>query len=207
MEAKGLEAHWERVYQTKREDAVSWYEETPRLSLDLLRAAGASANSGVIDIGGGASKFADTLLAEGFHDITVLDISAAALETTRARLGANRDKIRWIVADVTAWQPDRQYDFWHDRAAFHFLVEPAAQEAYARVLRAALKPGGAAIIATFAPDGPEMCSGLPVCRHDAGSIRRVLGDGFTIADERRHTHLTPWGTPQRFQFSTFRRLP
>lgn len=206
MDSDLTRAHWERVYRSRRADEVSWYEEEPRLSLELLHEAGAATNSAIIDIGGGASRLAESLLREGFEDITVLDISAPALDAAKAHLGADHARVDWIAADVTRWQPPRTYDFWHDRAAFHFLTEAEDAQAYARVLRQALKPGGAAIIGTFAPDGPERCSGLPVCRHDANSIAAILGEGVALVSERRHTHATPWSASQNFQFSTFRRL-
>lgn len=197
--------HWDNVYATKRADEVSWFEEAPSLSLALIEAAH-SGHGAVIDIGGGASRLVDALLDEGYAAVTVLDLAAKALEVAKARLGSRANQVNWIVADVTAWQPDRHYDVWHDRAAFHFLNDPADQRAYATTLRAALRPGGIAIIGTFAPDGPERCSGLPVTRHDSGSISAVLGSDFVLIDERRHGHRTPGGIVQKFQFSTFRRI-
>ena len=199
------ESHWNAVYTGKAEAAVTWFQETPAPSLDLLALAGATAASAIIDIGGGASRLVDHLLARGFTAVTVLDLSAAALAAARARLGAAAAAARWITADVTAWQPDAGYDIWHDRAAFHFLTDPADQAAYLDRLRRALRPHGHAIFGTFAPDGPERCSGLQVQRHDARSLATLLGPGFTLRDHRRHDHITPAGGVQRFQFSTFRR--
>jgi len=144
-------------------------------------------------------------LAQGFASLTVLDLSEAALAKARARLGSDAAKVRWIAADVTNWQPDASYDIWHDRAAFHFLTEVDAQRAYVERLKLALKPGGHAIIATFALDGPEKCSGLPVARHSAETIAALLGPEFSLVDTRRHEHETPWGAMQKFQFSTFAR--
>jgi len=197
--------HWEKVYATKGESEVSWFQETPALSLELIRLVGAIQNSGIVDIGGGASRLADGLVSQGFEDVTVLDLSAAALASARARMGDKANRVTWIAADVTTWEPSRTYDVWHDRAAFHFLTDPKDQAAYMTRLRRALRPGGHAIIGTFALDGPERCSGLVVSRHDAGSLAATLGGGFELIDSRRHEHITPWGTPQRFQFSTFRR--
>ncbi len=148
---------------------------------------------------------ADALVAEGYHSVSVLDVSEKALATSRGRLGPRAKDITWIVADVTAWQPDKNYDLWHDRAAFHFLTEPADRTAYAECVRKAVRPGGHVIIGTFAPDGPERCSGLPVVRHDAASIGEVLGPSFKLIESRRHDHKTPGGTIQRFQFSRFKR--
>ena len=199
------QSHWENVYSTKQENEVSWFEDTPELSVNLLKEAGLLPTMSVIDIGGGASRLVDRLLAGGQDHVSVLDLSAAALATARARIG-DAAKVTWIVSDVTQWVPDRAYDLWHDRAAFHFLTAPADQQAYVSVLYAALKPGGHAIIGTFAPDGPEKCSGLPVARHDAASLATVLGPRFRLLATRRHEHATPWGSVQNFQFSTFERL-
>ena len=198
-------AHWENVYTTKAEGEVSWYEASPELSLALLSEAGLKQAMSIIDIGGGASRLVDALVASGQAHVSVLDLSAAALETAKSRL-ADAGRVDWIVADVTTWTPDRRYDVWHDRAAFHFLTAKEDQEAYVGVLAQALKDGGKAVIGTFAPDGPEKCSGLPVVRYDAQSLQAVLGGGFKLAATRRHQHPTPWGSVQNFQFSTFEKV-
>jgi SAM-dependent methyltransferase len=197
------QAHWQNVYQTKGERDVSWFEESPAISLELIRATGVGLDASIVDVGGGASRLVDTLVGEGFHSITVLDLSEKALTTSRQRLGAYADQISWIVADVTAWQPTQTFDLWHDRAAFHFLTEPRDRAAYAANVRHAVRPGGHVIIGTFALDGPERCSGLPVARHDAASIGQVLGQSFKLVETRRHDHETPSGVIQRFQFSRF----
>lgn len=197
------QAHWQNVYSQKGEQEVSWFQETPNPSLDLIMRSGATPASAIIDVGGGASRLVDALLARGFHHLTVLDLSDTALAKSRARIGRAATAVKWIAADVTTWQPDATYDIWHDRAAFHFLTAPEAQRAYVERLMLALKPGGHAIIATFAPDGPEKCSGLPVARHSAETIGALLGPGFDLVDTRRHQHLTPWQSVQNFQFSTF----
>jgi SAM-dependent methyltransferase len=199
------QSHWENVYTTKGEGEVSWYEDTPALSLELLREAGLTSSMSVIDIGGGASRLVDALVSEGQAQMTVLDLSSAALETAKSRL-ANPERVQWFVSDVTAWAPDRQYDLWHDRAAFHFLTAAEDQQAYVRVLRKALKHGGRAVIGTFAPDGPEKCSGLPVARYDPEALQAVLGQQFRLISTRRHEHATPWGAVQKFQFSIFEKL-
>ena len=147
----------------------------------------------------------DHLLAQNFERLTVLDLSAAALDAAKARLGEKAATVRWEVADITKWNPPQRYDLWHDRAAFHFLIEEADRSAYVERVRKAVNPGGHVIIGTFALDGPERCSGLPIVRYDAASLSALLGPEFSLIDARRHDHLTPWGAVQRFQFSTFRR--
>lgn len=196
--------HWNDVYARKGERETSWFEESPGLSLSLIEAAGVGREAAVIDIGGGMSHLVDALAARGQAAVTVLDISENALAKAAARL-PDPGRVTWIAADVTMWEPDRRYDLWHDRAAFHFLTEEADRRAYVRVLEKALKPGGATIIGTFAMDGPEKCSSLPVARYDADALLAVLGPGFTLEASHPHAHTTPWGAVQRFQFSTFRR--
>ena len=163
--------------------------------------------SAVIDVGGGASRLVDALIEKGFRTVTVLDLSEAALAAAKARIGRRAERqVQWIVADVTVWEPRAAaYDVWHDRAAFHFLTEERDRTAYVARLTKAMKPGGHAIIGTFAPDGPDRCSGLPVARYDAQGLGRVLGDGFELVETLRHEHRTPAGSQQRFQFSLFRR--
>jgi SAM-dependent methyltransferase len=199
-------AHWDNVYRTKREDEVSWFQASPALSLDLIHAAGVERSAPIIDVGGGASRLVDALIEEGFADLTVLDVTEAAAEKTKARLGVRATRVTWIVADVTTWEPTRTYDVWHDRAAFHFLTAPEDSAAYAQRVLRAVRPGGHVIIGTFALDGPERCSGLPVVRHDAESIGTVLGPSFKLIETRRHDHQTPMGGSQKFQFSRFQRV-
>jgi trans-aconitate methyltransferase len=199
-------AHWQAVYTTKAEDEVSWFEQHPATSLRLIKDAQPSADSVIIDIGGGASRLVDALAGEGFRSLAVLDVSAAALEAAKTRLGPTSADIEWINADVTRWQPARIYDIWHDRAAFHFLTEKADRDAYVERLTSAIAPGGQVIIGTFALDGPERCSGLSVQRHDAASLAEVLGAAFELADNLAEVHRTPWGAMQHFQFSRFKRL-
>jgi len=207
MHNAARQAHWENVYETKGENEVSWFQENPTISLDLIDATGVTKAASIIDIGGGASRLVDVLLDRGVAALTVLDLSEKALATAKARLGSKAAKVQWIVADVTKWEGAESYDVWHDRAAFHFLTEPGDRSAYAeRVLRA-VRPGGHVIIGTFAPDGPERCSGLPVMRHDAASLGETLGRSFELLESRQHDHQTPMGGIQRFQFSRFRRAP
>ena len=200
-------AHWQTVYQTKGEHDVSWFEESPAISLKLIRATGVSTTASIIDIGGGTSRLVDALLDEGYSAVTVLDLSEKALETSKTRLGLqSAAKAKWVAVDVTAWEPSQAYDVWHDRATFHFLTDPSERAAYVeRVLRA-VRFGGHVIIGTFALDGPERCSGLPVVRYDAAAISEILGPSFDLLQSRIHAHQTPTGVIQRFQFSRFRRL-
>jgi SAM-dependent methyltransferase len=197
--------HWERVYTTKGETEVSWFQESPAISLELIHAANPHPDAAFIDIGGGASRLADALLREGYRSIAVLDLSAHALDAAKTRIGPAAAGVDWIVADITTWQPSRSYDVWHDRAAFHFLTEARDRAAYLERLRSAVRPGGHVIIGTFALDGPEKCSGLPVQRYDGASLAAELGADFELLDTRNDVHHTPWGSTQAFQFSRFRR--
>lgn len=201
-----VRSHWENVYRTKGQRGVSWFEESPEISLDLIHATGSKTDASIIDIGGGASRLADALLDEGFEAITVLDLSDEALAISKARLGARSAKVRWIAADVTIWEPSQTYDVWHDRAAFHFLTGEKDRDAYAKRILRALRPGGHVIIGTFALNGPERCSELPVVRHNAASLGQMLGPSFELVETRYHDHQTPMGVTQRFQFSHFQRL-
>jgi 2-polyprenyl-3-methyl-5-hydroxy-6-metoxy-1,4-benzoquinol methylase len=202
----GRQAHWQSVYTTKDEKTVSWFQERPDISVELIHATGVDAKASIIDIGGGASRLIDALLDEGFKTITVLDLSEQALATSKARLGAKGAQVQWVVADVTTWEPSQTYDVWHDRAALHFLTDPKDRAAYAERVAKAVRVGGHVIVGTFAPDGPERCSGLPVIRHDAASLRELLGPSFELAESKRHDHQTPAGAIQKFQFSRFRRI-
>lgn len=200
-------AHWEDVYQRKGDLDVSWFQERPADSLLLIRESGVALTAPVIDVGGGASRLVDGLLAGGFSDITVLDIAGNALERARDRIGAPGAKVQWLAADVTTWTPPRRYGLWHDRAVFHFLTEAADRAAYRRNLEAGLMAGGIAVVASFALDGPERCSGLPVMRYSPDSLAAELGAQFQLSDSRSVEHITPAGRSQRFQYSVFRFQP
>jgi hypothetical protein len=195
--------HWENVYEGSSPDAVSWYEPEPVVSLELVDVLGVAPESAVIDIGGGASFLVDRLLARGFADLTVLDISDAGLRSSCQRVD-NDPRVTWITADLLSWEPTRHYDLWHDRATFHFL-SGAEVDAYRTVLRRAVAPGGSVIMATFAPDGPEQCSGLPVTRYGADELGAVLGSGFKVVEHRGEVHTTPFGTVQPFTWIAARR--
>jgi 2-polyprenyl-3-methyl-5-hydroxy-6-metoxy-1,4-benzoquinol methylase len=200
------QAHWQNVYKEKGENQVSWFQERPTISLELIEAAGAKPGSAIIDIGGGASRLVDVLIEKGYRDLTVLDLSESAVAIAKMRLGQSAVIVKWIVEDVTQWQPASRYDLWHDRAAFHFLTEASDKAAYIERLTKALRPGGHAIIGTFALDGPERCSGLPVVRYDAAQLSAMLARSFTLVDMRRHEHKTPRSAIQQFQFGVFRRV-
>ena len=205
MTDQDRQAHWQGVYTTKAENEVSWFQDSPDISFELIRSAGLAQGSAIIDVGGGASRLVDKLLEHEF-DLTVLDLSEAALTVARSRLGQKADTVRWIATDVTTWTSSYVFDLWHDRAAFQFLTEEEDRAAYISRLTQALRPGGYAVIGTFALDGPARCSGLPVMRYDARSLRAVLGDRFDLAETRSDIHQTPWGSKQRFQFSRFVRI-
>jgi SAM-dependent methyltransferase len=205
MEDASRGGHWDGVYRRKAETQVSWFEPTPQVSLSLLESVGAGPGHSVIDVGGGASRLVDELVRRGYRDVAVLDIARSALQAARERLGEGAAAVDWINADVREWTPRRAYDVWHDRAAFHFLLSESDRRAYHDRLLAALRSGGHVIIGTFAADGPERCSGLPVVRHDAEALSAFLGPSFRPVTSLKHAHTTPSGATQRFQFAAFTR--
>jgi SAM-dependent methyltransferase len=206
MTESDRQAHWQSVYSSKDETELSWFEQSPAISLDLIRRSGAHSGTSIIDIGGGASRLVDALLDGGYRTISVLDLSEKALSVARARLGPRASQVRWIEADVTRWEPEQRSDLWHDRAAFHFLTDPNDRAAYVERLMRGTSPGAQVILGTFAFDGPERCSGLPVVRHDANSLKQALGESFELEETRPYEHRTPWGSFQRFQFSRFSKV-
>jgi SAM-dependent methyltransferase len=207
MERKhmGQSEHWNTVFAMKGARDVSWFEALPAVSLQLIEAAGLGPGTCVLDVGGGDSHLVDELSARGVECLAVLDVSSAALERARRRLGAAAQTTTWIEADVTGNWTSKPMDIWHDRAMFHFLTSPDDRAAYRTHLLDTLKPGGAAIIATFAPDGPEMCSGLPVVPYSPESLSAELGPELELVESVFHTHATPAGGRQSFQYSRFRR--
>ncbi len=184
------------MYGSAGGTGVSWYQPEPALSLAMIAALGIRNDASVVDVGGGASLLVDELLARRFTDISVVDVSQAALELARQRVGPVA-RVHWLNEDVLTWRPTRRYRLWHDRALFHFFVDASDQDRYLQTLREAVEPGGAVIIATFAPDGPERCSGLPVARHGDAEIEQLL-TGFTVVESQREEHLTPRGIRQPF---------
>lgn len=196
MEAK---THWESVYTSNAATEVSWFQEHSRISLELIRRAEVSKDSPIVDVGGGASRLVDDLLAGGFTDLTVLDLSSTALDVAKQRLGPQAALVRWIEADVTtAVLPFQHFALWHDRAVFHFLTGEAGRRRYVEQVHHAVQPGGHVIVATFAPDGPLRCSGLPVMRYSPDALHNEFGSAFELVEHTEETHQTPFGTQQRF---------
>ncbi|HKY54140.1 MAG TPA: class I SAM-dependent methyltransferase [Anaerolineales bacterium] len=194
-----LKTHWEHIYQTKSPTQVSWYQEHSLLSLQLIIQTRIAKTGKIIDVGGGPSALVGDLLNNDYQSITVLDISAASLEAARERLGTRANEVTWLEADILQTTlPHYEYDLWHDRAVFHFLTELEDRRRYVNAVKEALKPGGHVIVATFASDGPERCSGLPVVRYEPESLHNEFGDGFTLLDSTHETHQTPFGTEQKF---------
>jgi ubiquinone/menaquinone biosynthesis C-methylase UbiE len=199
--------HWGDVYTTKSTVAVSWFQPHADLSMNLIRATGVGKDAGIIDVGGGASTLVDDLLANGYSDLTVLDLSAHALEAARQRLGKQEARVRWIEADITEVDlPSKRYDIWHDRAVFHFLTTPEQREAYVQTVFRAVKPGGHVIVATFAEDGPLECSGLPVMRYRPDELHDQFGAAFTLLNHTKEAHHTPAGKVQQFVYCYCRRV-
>lgn len=197
--------HWNAVYSDKTEDELSWHHDEPSVALDLMKQVGFSKGSAVIDIGAGTSRLMDRLIDLGLGNLSALDLSESAIATTRARLGERETRVNWIVDDITKWEPTQTYDIWHDRAVFHFLVNTTDRLAYIQRLSQSVVAGGHAIIATFAPDGPEKCSGLTVTRYSPVSLTETLGADFSLVAHQFYLHHTPWGSPQSFQYSLLRR--
>lgn len=196
-----IQTHWDNVYQTRAADQVSWYRPHLEVSLGLIERAAPDRSSATIDVGGGEATLVDDLVARGYSDVTVLDISRAAIEVTRGRLGASAASVHWITGDIAAVELDAaRYDVWHDRAVFHFLTNADDRAAYVRQVARAVKPGGHVIVATFGPDGPETCSGLNVVRYDAESLHGEFGPRFRLLDSVSEVHETPWGAPQQFTY-------
>ena len=193
--------HWEHVYSSKDPTEVSWYQGAPQLSLQMITATGVETGGAIIDIGGGASTLVDNLLDSGYSDVTVLDIASAALERSRARLGDAAKNATWIEQDILHFEPNRFFKLWHDRAVFHFLTEKSQQRHYADLLQKAVEPGGHVILATFGPDGPERCSGLPVQRYSTEELSGLLEPAFELQAQDLEEHKTPGGSVQQFLYT------
>ena len=198
-------SHWEQVYETRMPEKVGWYKPRLDTSLEWIQTLELDPGEPLIDIGGGASTLVDDLVDEGYESITVLDISENALAASKRRLGRQAELVMWLPADITGYPlPADRFGLWHDRAVLHFLIDPGDRDAYLENLRRALRPGGHAIIATFAPEAPPKCSGLPVQRYDAEALRALLGDGFALLREQQEMHVTPGGVEQLYQYCLFR---
>ena len=194
-----LKTHWEHIYQAKAPTQVSWYQEHSLQSLQFIVHTGMPKTGSIIDVGGGSSRLVDDLLTNGYQQISILDISAAALEVAQQRLGARANDVTWLEADLLQIRlPHHGYDLWHDRAVFHFLTQPEDRRRYVNVVKDAVKPGGHVIVATFASDGPERCSGLQVSRYEPESLHQEFGDSFILLDSTKEVHHTPFGTEQKF---------
>lgn len=199
--------HWNRVYEIKGQQELSWYQRRPDVSLALIGASGLGRDEGLIDVGGGTSTLADCMLDAGYTRVAVLDLSAVALNQSRTRLGARAAAVEWFEADVTSFAPPHRFGLWHDRAVFHFLTVADDRRSYVATLRRALQPGSSVIVATFAPDGPPKCSGLDVMRYDEQAIVAELGAEFQLQEARREIHRTPWRSEQRFNYFRFHWRP
>jgi SAM-dependent methyltransferase len=198
--------HWSSVFTEKAEGDVSWFQQHPNTSLGFIRKAASGLDAKIVDVGGGASRLVDALLDAGYQGLAVVDIAGSALERSRQRLGARAEQVSWITSAIGSWIPGEAFDVWHDRAVFHFMTLPEERATYLATMRRGLKLGGHAIIATFALDGPERCSGLPVRRYEPEALAAELGRGFSLLESLREEHLTPGGKTQSFQYSLFRRL-
>lgn len=198
------EAHWDATYGDRGIEGVSWFQAAPTVSVELIHALDVPADAVVVDVGGGASTLADALLAEGFSDLCVVDVSAVALGALRRRLGPDT-RVALIHSDLLTWEPERSFDLWHDRAVFHFAVGGDARRSYLDRLRQALRVGGHVIIGAFAADGPHHCSGLPVARYTPEALSAALGTDFDVVAHTREEHITPTGAIQPFTWLAARR--
>ena len=205
MSADDAKTHWEKVYAAKAPDQVSWYCPHLEMSLSLIERAAGGVSASIIDVGGGESTLVDDLLARGYQNITVLDISQAAIDVTKKRLKESADRVHWITADVTAVElAPGAYDVWHDRAVFHFLTSMKKRVAYVNAVARAVKHGGHVIVSTFGPEGPTKCSGLEVMRYDAESLHHEFGPRFRLIESSKELHHTPFGTTQQFLYCYWR---
>lgn len=198
--------HWQNVYEQKEATEVSWFQENPAISLELIANCHLDSSDPIIDVGGGASVLVDRLIGQGYSNLAVLDISGAALAKSAQRLGESARTVIWIESDVTAFSPDTQVALWHDRAVFHFLTDAADRRGYVQALKKALRVGGHLILASFAIGGPEKCSGLPIVQYDAPKLIAELGEGFKLLEERTEEHITPAQGVQKFAYFHFERI-
>jgi SAM-dependent methyltransferase len=194
-------AHWEKVFQTKPHEQVSWFRPHLELSLELIQRFCPKRQASIIDVGAGESTLVDDLLALDYEKLTILDVSSTAIDLTRARLGARSNRVQWMVGDITEVAfPSPSFDLWHDRAVFHFLIDPRRRRKDVRAVLDAVRPGGHVIVSTFGPNGPARCSGLDVMRYDAESLHDEFGRRFRITESTQEMHRTPWGAEQQFTY-------
>ena len=199
--------HWEKVYTTKAPDNVSWFQPHAETSMRLIHNAGLGREAAIIDVGGGASTLVDDLLDGGYRALTVLDLSGAALDESRRRLGVKGESVRWMEADITQAEFENDsFDIWHDRAVFHFLTTDEDRKAYVKQVLRALKPGGRVIMATSGSNGPTQCSGLPVMRYAPEELHSKFGEAFTLLAHEEQLHHTPFGTDQQFIYCMCRKM-
>ena len=202
---KYLEDHWQNVYNKKNENEVSWYQKSPKLSLDFVKSLNLSQDAEIIDIGAGESRLVDNLLELGFVNLSVLDISSKSIEKTKKRLGLKSKLVNWIVSDINNFNPIKKYDLWHDRAAFHFLKDLVEIDNYVKLVKSSLHNQANLIIATFSENGPLKCSGLEVSRYSENSISDLFNNDFELIKSQKSIHKTPFSTSQEFLFSKFKK--
>ena len=198
--------HWESIYQAKKSDELSWHQEKPDTSLNLIAEAGLGRDAGIIDVGAGDSRLVDNLLDKGFRNITVLDVSPTALERAKKRLGSRAVSVKWVVSDVREFETGDRYDLWHDRAVLHFLTSEEDVNRYVEVVRRVLRPGGYLIVSAFSLRGPTRCSGLDVRQYSEASLKKLFSD-FERIKSFEDEHVTPWGASQMFLCGVFRKKP
>lgn len=205
MEHLDKKQHWNNIYENRQPDEVSWYQIKPTISLEFLQRAKLPKTASIIDVGGGESFFVDYLLDAGYKNITVLDISDAAIRHARQRVGDKTRMVKWIVSDIVDFEPEEKYDFWHDRGTFHFLTNEEDIQKYIALIRASVKPKGNVVIGTFSDSGPQRCSGLEIHQYSENLMERQVAPYFTKVASRREDHITPYGTVQNFLFCCFRK--
>lgn len=197
--------HWDNVYSEKQPTEVSWYEPMPEVSLSLIDDCKLEKDAAIIDIGGGDSFLAEFLVSKDYTDVTVVDISSKAIERAKERMCEKADQVTWIVADAADFKPNKEYDLWHDRAAFHFLTDQAEKESYLRTLNESVKPGGFVVMSTFSDKGPSMCSGLPVQGYSVGDMTKLFEKNFDFISGKSLDHTTPSGATQNFTVCSFQK--
>lgn len=198
--------YWDKIYTDKSEKEVSWFQEHPKKSLELIAELSLPKDAAIIDVGGGDSHLTDHLLAQGYSDITVLDISDVSLQKLRNRLGDTNNKVKYVISDVVAFKPQTQFDLWHDRATFHFLTNLEQINQYLEIVNSSLRSGGSLIISTFSKNGPEKCSGLPIHQYSDTELKNLFTKYFMNTKCFEDTHVTPWGSSQSFVYCGFKKL-